>query len=74
MPIELVKKPLGWKDGPITTGKFVTPSWFLVDSFFLFNMTGRHLGGKVFKGLVKEELRLDLREIQSVDSFVSSSI
>jgi len=50
MPIELVKKPLGWKDGPIMTGKFLTPRWFVVD-FFLFNMTGRHLGGKVYKGL-----------------------
>jgi len=44
MPIELVKKPFGWKDGPIMTGKYLAT----VGLFHYLFMTGRHtLGGSI---------------------------
>lgn len=49
MPKELVKKPLGWKDGPLT-GKLLASTFFPICFFFcsLF-MTGRYsLGGSIF--------------------------
>ena len=62
MPIELVKKPLGWKDGPFSTGKFLAATVVFLLAFFSFFVLCLCQEDIIweeafYKGLVAEEVR-----------------